>query len=191
MRRVKVLFSLTVSLLAIPTFAATITGTVKGPDGKPFMAAFVIAENTQNKMTVSVLSDAQGRYHIANLSAATYSVRTRAIGYQSDTRTGVELAGDKKASLDFALQKGAVRWSDLNTFQGTQLLPKTKNHDLSKRYQDPFFVSCFISCHAFQSQMAAKTWTDDGLRAAVKYMRDVIIAGEGGSMSDEKFEDIV
>jgi len=187
MRRIKVLFSLT---LAIPTFAATITGTVKGPDSKPFMAAFVIAENTQTKMTVSVLTDPQGRYHIS-LPPATYSLRTRAIGYQSDPRTGIQLAFDQKTSFDFALQKGTVRWSDLNTFQGTQLLPKTKAHDLTKRYQDPFFVSCFISCHAFQSQMASKTWTDDSLRAAVKYMRDVIIAGEGGSMSDEKFEDIV
>ena len=151
----------------------------------------MIAENTQNKMTVNVLSDAQGRYHIANLPAATYAVRIRAIGYKSDPRAGVQLTGDQKASFDFALQKGTVRWSDLNTFQGTQLLPKTKNHDLSKRYQDTFFPSCLISCHSFQSQMAAKTWTDDGLRAAVKYMRDVIIGGEGGSMTDEKFEDIV
>jgi len=174
-----------------PIFAATITGNVKGPDGKPFMAAFVIAENPQNKMTVNVLSDAQGRYHINNLPAATYTVRIRAIGYKSDPRNGVQLSGDQKASFDFALQKGTVRWSDLNTFQGTQLLPKTKAHDLSKRYQDSFFASCLISCHSFQSQMAGKTWTDEGLRNAVKYMRDVIIGGEGGNMTDEKFEDIV
>ncbi len=86
----KALFSLTLTaFLALPTFAATITGSVKGPDGKPFMAAFVIAENTQNKMTVNVLSDAQGRYHINNLPAATCAVRIRAIGYKSDPRTGV------------------------------------------------------------------------------------------------------
>jgi virginiamycin B lyase len=177
--------------VAAPALAATITGNVKGPDGKPFMAAFVIAENQQNKMTVSVLSDQQGRYHIANLPAATYTVRTRAIGYTGDPRTGVQLTADQKASFDFALQKGTVRWSDLNTFQGTQLLPKTKSHDVSKRYQDTFFVSCFISCHSFQGQMASKVWTDDGLHTAVKYMRDVIIGGEGGSMSDERFEDFV
>ena len=114
-------------LAALPAFSATITGTVKGPDGKPFMAAFVIAENAQNKMTVNVLSDAQGRYHIANLPAADYTLRIRAIGYQSDPRAGVKLTGDQKASFDFALQKGTVRWSDLNTFQGTQLLPKTES----------------------------------------------------------------
>ena len=35
--------------------AATITGTVKGPDGAPFRAAFVQARHAGLKMTVSVL----------------------------------------------------------------------------------------------------------------------------------------
>ena len=67
----KALVSLTLTIcLASSAFAATITGNVTGPDGKPFMGAFVVAENTQNKMTVNVLSDQQGRYHIGNLPAA-------------------------------------------------------------------------------------------------------------------------
>lgn len=172
-------------------FGATITGSVKGVEGKPFTGAFVIAENTQNKMTTNVLSDAQGRYHIGSLPAATYSVRIRAIGYTSDPRTSLQLGADQRTSIDFVLQKGVVRWSDLTTFQGTQLLPKTKAHDLSKRYQDTFFTSCLISCHSFQGQMATKTWNEDRWRTAVRYMRDVIMAGEGGAMSDEKVEDIV
>src|SRR5260221_7625510 len=126
------------AFLASSAFAATITGSVTGPDGKPFMGAFVIAENTQNKMTVNVLSDQQGRYHIGKLPAATYTVKIAAIGYQGDPRTGVQLTEDQKASFDFALQKTMARWGDLNRYQGRQLLPKTKNHDLS--YQDPFFT---------------------------------------------------
>ena len=55
--------------LASPVFAGTITGTVKGPDGAPFAGAFVIAENAETLMTVSVLSDRQGRYYIGNLPA--------------------------------------------------------------------------------------------------------------------------
>jgi len=50
---------------ASPTFGATITGNVTGPDGKPLMGVFVVAENAQSKMTVTVLSDAQGHYHIS------------------------------------------------------------------------------------------------------------------------------
>src|SRR5215472_8891931 len=134
----KSLFSLASTiLLASTASAATITGSVQGPDGKPFMGAFVVAENPQTKMTVSVLSDTQGRYHINNLPGATYTVAINAIGYKSEPRAGVALAADQKASFDFALQKTPVRWSELTTYQGRQLLPKTSNHDLS--YRDPFF----------------------------------------------------
>jgi virginiamycin B lyase len=177
-------------LLASGASAATITGNVTGPDGKPFMGAFVVAENTQNKMTVNVLSDSQGRYHISNLAAATYTVKIKAIGFASDPRTGVQLADDQKASFDFALQKTTVRWGDLTTYQGRQLLPKTKNHDLS--YNDPFFTTCLQSCHSFQTRMTPTAFDEDGWRARVKYMRDTMMAGEGSNrLSDERIEDFV
>jgi len=51
--------------------AATIMGTVKGPDGQPFRGAFVQARNAQLKMTVSVLTDKEGRYVVENLPAET------------------------------------------------------------------------------------------------------------------------
>jgi len=178
--------------LASLTVAGTITGTIKGPDGAPFMGAFVIAENSQNKMTVSVLTDKQGHYQIANLPATTYTLRIRAIGWSSDPRTGVQLTADQKVNFDFVLQRGTVRWSDLSTYQGRMLLPKTKEHDLAKGYQDTFFTTCMIACHSFQTRMAPTTRDEEGWRDRVKYMRDVIIGGEGGGrMSDAKVEDIV
>ena len=175
--------------LASAAWGATITGSVTGPDGKPFMGAFVVAENAQNKMTVNVLSDQQGRYHIDRLPAATYTVKITAIGYQSDPRTGVQLTDDQKTSFDFALQKSMVRWGDLTTYQGRQLLPKTANHDLS--YRDPFFTTCFQSCHSFQTRMTPTAFDEEGWRQRVMYMRDTMMAGEGNRLSDEKLEDFV
>src|SRR6266853_781808 len=130
----KLLVVLTLAASLVPAFGATITGSVKGPDGKPFMGAFVAAENTQNKMTVSVLTDSKGGYHINDLPAATYSVRVSSVGYKGDPHNGVALTAAQNASVDFALQAAAVRWSDLTTYQGTQLLPHTDKHDLSKGY---------------------------------------------------------
>ena len=43
-------------------YGATITGTVKGPDGNPFEGAFVQAQNAKTRITVSVLSGKDGRY---------------------------------------------------------------------------------------------------------------------------------
>ena len=125
------------ALMSATALGASITGTITGPDGRPFMGAFVAAENPQSRMTVNVLSDAQGRYRISNLPGATYTVRIEVVGYTSEPRGSVALAVDATASLDFALKKTQVRWSDLSTYQGRQLLPKTKDHDLS--YKDSFF----------------------------------------------------
>ena len=59
------------ALMSAAAFGASIIGTLTGPDGKPFMGAFVAAENPQSRMTVNVLSDAYGHYHIDGLPAAT------------------------------------------------------------------------------------------------------------------------
>ena len=70
-------------LLAAPVAdAATITGTVTGPDGAPFRGAFVQARHAGLKMTVSVLSDNQGRYVVENLPAGDYRVQVRSVGWQ-------------------------------------------------------------------------------------------------------------
>jgi virginiamycin B lyase len=184
----KVLLALALATFwASPGFTATITGGVKGSDGQPFMGAFVVAENAQSKMTVNVLSNAQGRYHIDNLPAGTYTVAISAIGHKSDPRTGVALVADQKASFDFVLEKSQARWSDLNTYQGRQLLPKTEKHDLS--YNDGFFTTCFQSCHSFQKRMAPAAWDEEGWRQRVKYMRDTMMAGERARLSDEEVED--
>src|SRR3954464_8648929 len=79
-----------------PAFGASITGSVTGPDGKPFMVSHVVAENPQTKMTVSVLSNQQGRHQIGNLPAATYKVRIDTIGYKSMRPGDVALAADPK-----------------------------------------------------------------------------------------------
>jgi virginiamycin B lyase len=187
---IKLLLALvpTVSL-ACAAGAATITGKVQGPDGKPFMGAFVVAENAQSGMTVNVLSDAHGRYRIGNLAAAAYTVRIAAVGFKSDPRNGVRLSDDQKSSLDFELQKTPVRWSELTTYQGRKLLPKTEAHDLSHR--DPFFVTCLQSCHSFQKRMASTARDADGWREKVVYMRDMIMAGSAPRMSDETVDDFV
>src|SRR3990167_8966491 len=143
----------------------TISGTVQDPTGAPFQGAFVRAQNAKTKITTVVLSDRQGRYRAENLPPGEYQVRATAIGYTEDARSGVQVAAvplGGTASLDFALQKGTVRWSDLTTYQGRQLLPKTEKVDLAKGGQypsDPLFQSCFRSCHSFQTRMRSEEHT--------------------------------
>src|SRR5579863_1377724 len=117
-------------LLVSVAQAASVTGSVKSPDGTPFRGAFVQARNTGTRVLVSVLTDKEGRYSIENLPAGKYQVQVKAVGYRSDPRSDVSLAADQSASYDFALQKGMVRWSDLSQYQGEVLFPDTKGKDL-------------------------------------------------------------
>ena len=90
--------------------AATITGTVAGPDGQAFRGAFVQARHLATKMTVSVLSDNQGKYRIDNLPAGDYRLTLRAIGFKADPKSGIALAADQTLSQDLALAQGIVRF---------------------------------------------------------------------------------
>src|ERR1700686_1876893 len=143
--------------------SATITGTVKDVDGAPSQGAFVEAQNSKTKITVIVLSDSQGRYRIENLPSGEYRVQIRAVGYRAEPRTGVNLTADQNTSLDFALQKGMVRWNDISQCQARQLWPAARAKDL-------IFANCSI-CHGFQTRMASVRRDEEGWRDRVEFMR--------------------
>src|SRR5579871_6355519 len=90
-------------LLSSACYGATVSGTVKGPDGAPFMGAFVEAYNLKMKANFIVLSNAQGRYEITKVPAGDYRLQIRAVGYAVDPQSGVNLTADQKASYDFNL----------------------------------------------------------------------------------------
>ena len=141
-------------IVSAPADAASISGTVIGPDGAPLRAAFVQARHGKLKMTVSVLTDAQGRYVVENLPAGDYRLSVRMIGSKAEPRGGINLAADGSLSHDFALQATPVRWSDLTILQGVQLLPEARG-------KQTLFDNC-VSCHGFQAKMAALTTDEDG-----------------------------
>jgi virginiamycin B lyase len=155
-----------VALSASAANAATIAGTVKGPDGAPFRGAFVQARNATTKITVSVLSDSQGHYQVPDLTAGDYRLAIRAPGFKSDPKTGIKLTADQNASYDFGLQTGLVRWSDISLYQGFKLLPDSHGKEL-------FFTHC-TACHGFESRMAAVKRDAEGWRDRVSYMREAM-----------------
>lgn len=165
--------------------AATISGTVTGPDGQPFRAAFVQARHAGLKMTVSVLSDNQGKYVVENLPAGDYRVQIRAIGLKADPKNDIKLTDDQNATYDFALQKGVVRWTDISQLQGLLLLP-------NMRGKETLFDNC-MGCHGFQSRMAATLRDEDGWRDRVNFMREAMRSslGDRRGFSDQQAEDVV
>src|SRR5262249_35646184 len=117
-----------ISSVAWPAYGVdgtTISGTVKNSTGAPYRGAFVKVRNVKTTMTFNVLSDSAGRYRVQNVPPGDYEIRASAIGHKDDVRSAVRVAANGTQSFDFTLEKGKVRWSDLNTYQGRQLLPKT------------------------------------------------------------------
>ncbi|HEV2522903.1 MAG TPA: carboxypeptidase regulatory-like domain-containing protein [Candidatus Acidoferrales bacterium] len=170
---------------AATTPAATVDGTVKGPEGTPFRGAFVQAQNTSTHVLVSVLTDKSGHYRIENLPAGNYRLQIRAVGYRSDPRSDVNLTAEQNASYDFALQQGAVRWSDLSQYQGEVLFPEAKGKDL-------LVTRCF-ACHGFQSRMASTRRDEEGWRDRVAYMVESMhffLGAVGGPFNEENANDV-
>src|SRR5882672_8214248 len=142
-----VAFLILVAVFSSLVRAATVTGNVKGPDNTPFEGAFVQAINAKTHISVSVLTDKEGRYRVENLPAGEYQVRVRAVGFTADPHSAVNLTADQNISFEFALKQGTVRWSDLNLYQGKQLMPAGKG-------KETLSTNCYI-CHGFQTRMAA------------------------------------
>ena len=118
---------------AVPlAMGATVTGTVKGPDGAPFEGAFVEARHTTTGISTDVLSQEDGSFTVPNLPTGTYRLAIRAIGYKADPQIETLKTADQDAGANFSLQKGTVQWSDLSVWQARELLPKgpEKTHSL-------------------------------------------------------------
>jgi len=166
--------------------AATILGTVTGPDGKPFRGAFVQARNLKTKITVSVLSDNAGKYRVENLDAGEYRLQMRAIGFKADPKSGIALMADQSLIQDLALQQGMVRWSDISMHQGRKLLP-------DGRGKEELFTHC-MACHGFESRMAAVVRDEDGWRDRVNYMKEAMgyfIMRPNFGFNEQKAENVV
>jgi virginiamycin B lyase len=151
------------TLLCSACYGATVTGTVKGPDGAPFMGAFVQAQNLKMKATFMVLSNSQGHYEMDKVPAGEYRMTIKAVGFTADPQSGVNLTADQNASFDFALKTGTVRWNDINFYQAMQLWPAGKGKDV-------LIANCSI-CHLFQTRMASVRRDGDGWKDRVEYMR--------------------
>jgi virginiamycin B lyase len=161
----------------------TIAGTIKGPDGAPFKAAFVRAQNVQTKMTTMVLSNSQGKYLVNNLAPGSYEVWATSVGYKSDPakRADVKVADGQTVTAGFTMQKGTVQWTQLTRYQAGMLLPKPKEGP-EARGRDVLLQQCF-GCHAM-SKWGMRT-DHDGWLNAIGVMQSVGVANINPEIAEQ------
>src|SRR3984893_7818668 len=178
----RILYACVVAFLVAPFgYAAsggTISGGITGPDGAPFRAAFVRAQNVKTKMTMMVLSDNRGKYSTEKLPAGTYEVWATATGYRSDPakRANVTLQEDQIATVDLTMQKTSVLWSQLTKYQGGMLLPEGKGKEV-------VLQECF-NCHAM-SKIGVEGRDREGWLEAIEHMRQVGVADIKPQVADQ------
>jgi streptogramin lyase len=126
----------TVSLLAAVLLAAisaaaaaqALTGIVSSAEEGAMEGVLVRAKKAGSTITITVVSDAKGRYAFpsAKLEPGRYSLRIRAVGYELAGPDSVEVAAGKTAAADLKLKKASVLAAQLSNGEWLASFPGTE-----------------------------------------------------------------
>ncbi len=134
-----------------------LAGQVSSQEEGSMEGVLVRAKRDGSPITVTVVSDAKGRYSFpANrLEPGRYSLRTRAVGYDLENPGPVEIAAGKAASLDLKLHKTKNLAAQLSNGEWLQSIPGTQDQKLG-------LLGC-VGCHSLErivrSNHDAGEWT--------------------------------
>jgi virginiamycin B lyase len=95
------------AVLLVAQSGPALTGIVSSPAEGAMEGVIVSAKRAGGTMTVSVLSEAQGRYAFpaSRLEPGTYAIRVRAAGYDLEGPSTVDIAAGRATQLDLKLRK--------------------------------------------------------------------------------------
>lgn len=124
--------------------SATLTGVVSSQEEGPMEGVLVSAKRAGATITVTVVSDAHGRYSFPQdrLEPGQYSLRIRAVGYELDGPKQVEVTTQKTAQADLKLRKAEDLAYQLSN--GEWLLSMTGTDQ-----QKQTFLNC-VACHSLE-----------------------------------------
>src|SRR5881397_336912 len=94
--------------IAAQTSNATLGGTVSDATGALIPGVTITATNTGTGIVTTVLTNEAGAYQFASLQTGSYQVTAELSGFQTQTRSGVQLGVSQQVRLNFTLQVGTV-----------------------------------------------------------------------------------
>src|SRR5580765_4176200 len=115
--------------------AAAIGGRVTSVGEGPMEGVLVSAKRAASTLTVTVVSDAQGRYRFpsAKLAPGAYDLRIRAVGYDLEGPQKVEIKAGGSAALDLKLTPARDLASQLSNSEWLTSFPGTEPEKSSIR----------------------------------------------------------
>ncbi len=137
--------------------AAAITGVVSSEAEGAMEGVVVTAKKAGAKLSISVITDAQGRYSFPadRLEPGQYNITMRAVGYDLSGKPTADVAPGKTAAVDLKLNKTKKLASQLTNAEWMMSIPGTEE-------QKAPLLNC-TSCHTYErivrSTHDADEWT--------------------------------
>ncbi len=165
--------------------APALTGQIIAADqAGPMEGVLVSAQPSQSPITITVVSDQNGRFSFpaAKLAPGHYALRIRATGYELDTPQAVDVARDQTASVDLKLRKAADLAAQLTNTEWFMSFPGTTE-------QKRALIEC-MSCHTLERIARSKFSADEFmpvLKRMTTYANNTIQARVQKRVSEVEF----
>jgi streptogramin lyase len=132
-----------------------LTGTVASAEEGAMEGVLVSAQRAGAPITVTVVSDAQGRYRFPadRLAAGAYTLAIRAAGYELGAAATAEVAADRTATADLNLRKASDLAAQLTSTEWLNSMPGTAEQKLP-------LIEC-MSCHTLERVLRSKFTADE------------------------------
>ena len=123
---------------------ATLTGQISSQEEGSMEGVLISAKRAGSTVTVTVVSDQQGRYNFPRnrLEAGQYALRIRAVGYDLVDPGPVDVPAQKTATLDLKLRKTDNLPAQLSNTEWLMSVPGTQEQKLG-------LMGC-VSCHSLE-----------------------------------------
>src|SRR5690349_21776141 len=146
-----------------PESSVALTGQVTSGVEGPMEGVLVSAKKLNSTITVTVVSDAQGQYRFptAKLPAGQYALRIRAVGYDADSPSNVEVTSGKTATANLKLTPAHDLASQLSNTEWLLSFPGTEQERASIR-------AC-THCHTLE-RVARSRYDVDKLTSVIERM---------------------
>ena len=158
--------------------AAALTGVASSPQEGEMEGVLVTVRPNGGNHTVTVVSDAQGRYSFprTHVPPGQYAISIRALGYDLAGANLVEVPAGETATLDLQLQPTADLSDQLTSLDWISLFPLTPEEKDKLAYQP---MSCNY-CHSYR-RIVKSRHDAAGLVRAMERMKTYYVDGTASS----------
>ena len=173
MRRILLLAGAILAFAALLSGAAlaqsvALTGQVTSAEEGAMEGVLVSAKRAGSTITVTVVSNKDGRYGFpaSRLAPGQYALRIRAIGYDLDNSKSVEVAAQKTTTHDLKLRKTEDLAAQLSNAEWMASVPGTDQ-------QKGQMLNC-VGCHTLERAMRANHDADTWMKVVLPRMQGYV-----------------